>query len=387
MNTPAATFANGVTQVGIAGQPTALRSARQCWPPSTGIGQHAGGVAEPRRPGIEAIVNKNTAANAPPRLQDRVRARALIGMLGSDDFSFKVSPDGPPTRASDVRNTGRVELPQPAILPAASGARGAGVGQAGTLRPQPRGCRRLDVMRPTGRDFPLQPHVGITRTANWAPSSGATISTEGMSNSTVGTVSTPGLAATSLATSMRRWRLTSAATADSAADQRSGVFTCWRGNAAGLGGWTFVTRISLATLQATGMAFFGLYGSTSALATTLALSAVVSCIGIGFQRGTHTRWQLVTNDASGAPTLVDMGASFAIATGGVLTLTIAASPNAGSVWVRVVDEVSGAVFEQEITTDLPAANQFLAPRLFMNNGATAAAVAFDCAGVYLETDF
>jgi hypothetical protein len=82
-----------------------------------------------------------------------------------------------------------------------------------------------------------------------------------------------------------------------------------------------------------------------------------------------------------------MGASFAIATGGVLTLTIAALPNASSVWVRVVDEVSGAVFEQEITSDLPAANQFLAPRLFMNNGATAAVVAFDSAGVYLETDF
>ena len=60
------------------------------------------------------------------------------------------------------------------------------------------------------------------------------------------------------------------------------------------------------------------------------------------QRGTHTRWHLVSNDASGAPTLTDMGASFAIATGGVLTLFIAAAPNAGSVWVRVVDEVSGA---------------------------------------------
>jgi hypothetical protein len=49
------------------------------------------------------------------------------------------------------------------------------------------------------------------------------------------------------------------------------------------------------------------------------LSAVVSCIGIGFQHGTHTRWQLVNNDGSGAPTLTDMGASFAIATGGWLT--------------------------------------------------------------------
>ena len=39
----------------------------------------------------------------------------------------------------------------------------------------------------------------------------------------------------------------------------------------------------------------------------------------------------VNNDASGAPTLVDLGASSGITTGGVLTLTIAAAPNAGSV--------------------------------------------------------
>lgn len=122
------------------------------------------------------------------------------------------------------------------------------------------------------------------------------------------------------------------------------------------------------------MAFFGLYGSTAALATTLTLAAAINCIGIGFQRGAHTRWQLVANDGTGAPTLMDIEASFAIATGGVLTLYIAAPPNGNSVWVRVVDEVSGAVFEQEITADLPTNTQFLSPRLFMNNGATAAAV-------------
>lgn len=71
-----------------------------------------------------------------------------------------------------------------------------------------------------------------------------------------------------------------------------------------------------------------------------------------------------------------MGASFAIATGSVPTFHIAAPPNGSSVWVRVVDEVSGAVFEQEITADLPANTQFLSPRLFMNNGATATAVAY-----------
>jgi hypothetical protein len=99
------------------------------------------------------------------------------------------------------------------------------------------------------------------------------------------------------------------------------------------------------------------------------------------------RWQLVTNDATGAPTLTDMGASFGIATGGVLTLYIAAPPNSSSVWVRTVDEVSGAVVEQEIEVDLPANTQFPSQRLFMHHGATAAAVVYDCSGVYVETDF
>ena len=98
-------------------------------------------------------------------------------------------------------------------------------------------------------------------------------------------------------------------------------------------------------------------------------AAAINCIGIGCQRGTHTCWQLVAHDGTGAPTLTDMGASFAIATGGVLTVFIAAPQNGSTVWVRVVDEVSGAVFEQEITADLPASTQFLSPRLFMNNGA------------------
>jgi hypothetical protein len=394
VNTPTVTFANAVTVVAM---PQASLTALLL-----GLG---GAVADAWNrlsvntpavlfnnagAGIEATVNKAAPGDdASFAFKTGFGVRALIGLLGSDDFSVKVSPDGSVYHEAMLidRTSGRVELPQPAILPAASGPPAAPASGRLALYARARaGQPWLDAMRPNGRDFSLQPHLGLVRTATWLPSSGATIAIEGMSNATVGTVSTPGLSAGSLATSMRRWRLTSAAAADSVADQRSGVFTCWRGNAAGLGGWTFTTRISLSTLQATGMAFFGLTGSNGALVPSLTLSAAVSCIGIGFQRGTHIRWQLVANDASGTPTLVDMGASFAIATGGVLTLTIAAEPNSGSIWVRVVDEVSGAVFEQEVSADLPAANQFLAPRLFMNNGGTAAAVAFDCSGVYLETD-
>lgn len=116
-------------------------------------------------------------------------------------------------------------------------------------------------------------------------------------------------------------------------------------------------------------------------ATTLTLTTVLNCIGIGFQRGTHGNWQLLTNDATGAPTPTDMGASFVISAGGVLAHYIAAAPNGASAWGRLVNEVTGEAFEQEITVDLPATTQFLSPRLDMNNGVTAAAVAYDCSGV------
>jgi hypothetical protein len=349
INTPTVTFANAVSEVGM---PQANLTALLL-----GLG---GAVADAWNrlsvntpavllnnagAGIEATVNKNVPANdAAFAFKTGFSARALFGLLGDDDFRVKVSPDGSTFHdAIQVdRTSGQVELPKPVVLPGfATAPSPPASGKIAVYARNRAGAPRLDVMRPSGRDFPLQAHFGVNRIANWSPSVTTTITTEGMPLTSVGTVSTPTLTATSLASSMRRWRLTSAATADSASDQRSGVFTCWRGNAAGLGGWTFVTRLSLSTLQATGMAFFGLYGVTGALATTLTLSAVVSCVGIGFQRGTHTRWQLVANDASGAPTLTDMGASFAIATGGVLTLFIAAPPNAGSVWVRVVDEVSG----------------------------------------------
>ncbi len=136
------------------------------------------------------------------------------------------------------------------------------------------------------------------------------------------------------------------------------------------------------------MGFFGLYGSTVALATTFTLSAVVNRIGIGFQLGTHTSWQLVQNDGSAAPSLTDLGANFPVSSmTNILTLTIAASPNDADIGVRIVEEVSGAVAEFTLTTDILAATQLLSPRNYINNGATAAAVAYDCSRVYVETDY
>ncbi len=395
VNTPTVTFANAVTQVGMPqanltaqllglGGATADSYNRLSINSPAMLFNNAGA-------GIEATINKAAPANdAAFAFKTGFSVRALIGLLGSDNFGFKVSPDGSTffDAITIDRTNGQVELPQPTILPGLAAAPSPPpTGKIAVYARNRAGAPWVDVMRPSGRDFPLQPHFGVNRIANWSPSITTTITTEGLPITSVGTVSHPTLAATNLAASIRRWRLTSAAVVDSVAEQRSAGWACWRGNAAGLGGWTFVTRLSLTTLQATGMGFFGLYGSTAALATTLALATVLNCVGVGFQRGTHANWQLVANDGTGAPTLTDMGAGFAIATGGVLTLYVAAAPNAASVWVRLVNEVSGAVFEAEIIADLPANTQFLSPRLYLNTGATAAAVAYDCSGVYVETDY
>ncbi|MFN3615660.1 MAG: DUF2793 domain-containing protein, partial [Rubrimonas sp.] len=396
INTPTVTFANSVTQVGM---PQANLTAQQLglgWATADSFNRfsintpamlfnHAGN-------GIEATFNKNAPGDdAAFAFKTGFSARALIGLLGNDDFSFKVSPDG--SAYFDAiridRASGRVELPEPMVLPGrATPPDPPPAGRIHLYARDRAGSAWLEVMRPSGRLFPLQPHFGVNRIAYWAPSSGTTINAIGMPRTGVGTASTPGLATTNLSNSMRRWRMTSAATADAVAEERSAGWVCWRGNAEGLGGFTYVNRLSLTTLQPTGMGFFGLYGSTAALATTLLLSAVVNAIGIGFQRGTHANWQIVHNSGSGAPTLINLGTSFPVDSAtNVLTLFLYAAPNASSVWVRVVEEVSGAIAEVELTANLPAATQLLSPRNYMNTGSTAAAVAYDCSGVYVETDY
>ena len=69
--------------------------------------------------GIEVTVNKAAAADdASFAFKTGFSARALIGLLGSDDFSFKVSPDGSAwnTALTIDRSTGRPTLPQGMIL-------------------------------------------------------------------------------------------------------------------------------------------------------------------------------------------------------------------------------------------------------------------------------
>ena len=250
------------------------------------------------------------------------------------------------------------------------------------------GADWLEFQRPSGREISVQPHLGLNRVARWSPSVSTTVTVDGMPRTAAGTVSTTALSATNLSTSIRRWRVTSAATANSVADERSAITVCWRGNQAGLGGFTYVNRISIFTQPLLSNAYFGLSSSISAFSTTQNVKSLTNVVGFGFIQGTDTNWQLIHNDATGSATSVDLGVNFPISSSTkVYTFFVYCAPNSSSIWVRCVEEVSGNIFESELTTDIPASNIFLSVRNYMNNGGTASACAYECSGVYLETDY
>ncbi len=123
VNTPTVTFANAVTVVGMPqanltaqllglGGATADATNRLSVNAPAVLLNNAG-------TGIEVTVNKAAAANdAAFAFKTGFSARALIGLLGSDDFSFKVSPDGSTwnTGLTIDRATGRPTLPQGVVL-------------------------------------------------------------------------------------------------------------------------------------------------------------------------------------------------------------------------------------------------------------------------------
>lgn len=192
VNTPTVTFANAVTTVGMPqanltaqllglGGATADTTNRLSVNAPAVLLNNAGA-------GVEVTVNKAAAANdAAFAFKTGFSARALIGLLGSDDFSFKVSPDGSTwnTGFTIDRTTGRPTLPQGVVL--------------GGLAADPSGradgwiwlnttAQRLRA-RADGVDFNLGPLTGVGLLA---------VADNALEASTV--ISAPGVAPTSIIT-------------------------------------------------------------------------------------------------------------------------------------------------------------------------------------------
>ena len=194
VNTPTVTFANAVTQVGMPqanltaqllglGGATADTTNRLSVNTPAVLLNNAGA-------GIETTVNKAAAANdASFAFKTGFSARALIGLLGSDDLSFKVSPDGSSwnTALSIDRTSGRPTVPQGLVLGGLAGdPSGRADGWIWLNTTQQRIRARAD-----GVDFNLGPlmGMGVLAVADNALEAATVISAPGIAPTSVITVS------------------------------------------------------------------------------------------------------------------------------------------------------------------------------------------------------
>lgn len=242
-------------------------------------------------------------------------------------------------------------------------------------------------MGPSGLDSALQPALFSNGIQVYLPGTTTAVNViGGPALTAVGTISHPGLAVTNLVTQTSRWITTSAATANSASEARIAVARVWRGNAAGLGGFFHRSRFSIESTTPLQRAFIGFTGVTTAIATTQVISALTTCIGIGFD-SSETTLYIYHNDAAGTATKINLGANFpsnSVST--MFDLTLFCPPNESFINYEVKNLNTGAVATGTITTDLPLNTTFLAYHAYMNNGGTAAAVILGQARIYTETD-
>ncbi len=245
----------------------------------------------------------------------------------------------------------------------------------------------LKMKGPTGLDTPLQPALFTNNVAMLLPSTGTTITVWGMQNTTVGTASTPTITTADLANSIRRVRVTSAATANAASELRSTQPLVWRGNASGLGGFFYAVRFSINSTTANQRLFSGLMAATGATSTSTSPSSLVNMVGVGWDSA-DSNLQMMANNNTGTAPKIDLGSSFpANNTSAVYELIMFAPPNGSTIGYRVSRLDTGDVTSGTISTDLPQNTVVLTHHQYMNNGGTAAAVVLDVNRVYVESDY
>ena len=240
---------------------------------------------------------------------------------------------------------------------------------------------------PSGWDMPIQQALMFNSIIFVKPATAATQTVVGTAVTNVGTLTTPALATGNLLNSTRRTLITApATTAGTLISQRAASTLMWRGNAAGLGGFVYGERFSLAVLVAGQRVFVGIADSIAA-PTNIDPNTSTAPGKIGLAVNANTgNWNLVYNVTGSAPTVVALGANFPVNVTDILDLVLFSPPNGTYIGYRVKNMTSGVEVSGTLTTNIPSNTTFLAPWKFMTNNATAATFAMNSLGFTVETD-
>lgn len=241
---------------------------------------------------------------------------------------------------------------------------------------------------PSGVDTPFQPNMMFNNISVIGPGGGTAVGVLGCTVTNVGTISNPNITTTNLKTQTRRITNTSAGTAGSLASTRIASLECWRGNAAGLGGFFVVARFGLTTTQTGMRMFIGLTDNATTAPTNIdpTTSTTPGKIGMAINASTGN-WNLVHNITGTAPTVIALGASYPVDTTSLYEMVLFAKPNDTAVTYRITNLSTAAQTSGTLSTNLPATTTPLGRTCWATNNATAAAVAWDLSRFSLESDY
>jgi hypothetical protein len=275
----------------------------------------------------------------------------------------------------------------PIIVPDVGSTTPAAPTSGATLFARYRAGRRTTAqIGPSGVDYSFQPSLWGNKVMTWqAQGNGTSTSTSLFGNSATGTATARNVASGSFAGWMRRLAYVSAGTAGASCGTRHNLAQFGRGDGAGRGGFFYVVRFVVDTVQTDMRWFVGLLNATAVIGNVNP-STLTNMIGFGIDSGqTTVRW--FNNDGSGTATATDLGASFPATTAAVVyEIRIFCPPNGSTISYSIERLDSAAFTEGSVTTDIPSSTTLLAPQIWMNNGPTAAAVAIAVSSQYLECD-
>lgn len=241
-----------------------------------------------------------------------------------------------------------------------------------------------------GRWHEFQHALGTFKGMWWVPLGNSTsLTVIGGSLIATGTATARTVAVTTFLTMMRRIGVASAAGAGSSAGYRSGSLQ-YALSASGAGGFALIWRFGLPTGTATvaGMRWFVGFTASAAAIGNVDPSSLTNIIGFGIDSTIDTNIQVMHNDAAGAATKVDLGASFPATTANaVYEVRLVNQIGSSNVGYSVERLDTAAFIEGAISTNLPATTVLMAPQALINNGATAVAIDIDLADLFLDTTF
>jgi len=216
------------------------------------------------------------------------------------------------------------------------------------------------------------------RLATWIAVGGGTttVSTNGLTASATGTSSAQSITTSNQLSTTRRMRYTNTTAGSGQTAGLASTAVLMRGSGTGTGGFkcTFIAGASVTASGTRG--FIGLRATTmSALSANP--STFANLVGVAHD-DTDVNWQLMTNDATGNATKIDLGANFPVSlSSSMIRVEIWCAPNASTMSYLVERADNGARVVGTLSTDLPAATTTLIPTLWYGTGTSTGTVSID----------